>query len=112
MLGEKGYHLSGGERQRIGIARAICIDPQIFIFDEATSSLDSKTEILIQQAIENELNKKTIITIAHRISTLSNSDNIYVFEKGKIVEEGQYNQLIKDRSSKLSQFYYAQTKKV
>ena len=78
-IGEKGYHLSGGERQRIGIARAICREPQILIFDEATSALDSRTEKAIQRAIEEGLNDATLIFIAHRITTLENVDTIYVF---------------------------------
>jgi len=99
-IGEKGYRLSGGERQRIGIARAIYKNPQILVFDEATSSLDSKTEISIQERLERELQKKTIISIAHRVSTLKNTDRILVFENGKIVEEGTYDGLSSDRTSK------------
>lgn len=109
LIGEKGYHLSGGERQRVGIARAICRDPEIFIFDEATSSLDSKTEQLIQQGIEKELKEKTIITIAHRVSTLKDVDVIYVFDEGKIVEYGQFSDLAADPHSCFYQVYTTQT---
>ncbi|HIP48692.1 MAG TPA: ABC transporter ATP-binding protein, partial [Lutibacter sp.] len=98
-IGEKGYHLSGGERQRIGIARAIYRDTQIMIFDEATSSLDNNTEALIQGAIESELKKKTLIFIAHRITTLENVDKIYVFKNGKIVESGNYQELLNNSKS-------------
>lgn len=98
-IGEKGHRISGGERQRIGIARAICKDPEIFVFDEATSALDNKTEALIQQALERELNKKTLIIIAHRITTLKNVDRIAVFEKGSIVEEGTFKDLFKNPTS-------------
>ncbi|MDQ3075730.1 MAG: ABC transporter ATP-binding protein/permease [bacterium] len=100
LIGEKGYRLSGGERQRIGIARAIYKDPQILVLDEATSSLDSKTESLIQEAFEEKLNKKTIISIAHRVSTLKNVDKIIVFDEGKVVEEGTYRELSENKSSK------------
>ncbi len=107
-IGEKGYHLSGGERQRVGIARAICRNPEIIIFDEATSSLDSRTEGKIQQALEKELNKKTLVFIAHRVSTLRNVDIIYVFEEGKIVESGTYTHLTKKPDSIFSHLYKLQ----
>lgn len=103
LIGEKGYRLSGGERQRIGIARAIYRDPQILVLDEATSSLDTSTESKILAAIEQKLIKKTLIMIAHRVTTLKNVDKIYVFEQGKIVEEGTYSQLSKNSRSKFSQ---------
>ena len=99
LIGEKGYHLSGGERQRIGIARTIYRDAQIIIFDEATSSVDNKTEQLIQEALENELKKKTLIFIAHRVSTLKSVDMIYVFKDGKISESGNYGELINNVDS-------------
>ena len=99
LIGEKGYHLSGGERQRVGIARAIYRDTQILIFDEATSSLDYKTEMTIQEALEKELKKKTMVFIAHRITTLKNVDTIYVFKNGKIVEQGSYQKLLKNSDS-------------
>jgi len=102
LIGEKGYRLSGGERQRIGIARAIYKDPEILVLDEATSSLDNKTEWAIQRAIETKLAEKTIITIAHRTSTLKNMDRIIVFENGNIVEEGTFAGLSGDSSSKFS----------
>lgn len=105
LIGEKGYHLSGGERQRVGIARAIYKDPQIFIFDEATSSLDNKTEQLIQAAIETELTDKTIITIAHRISTLKQVDMVYLFDEGKIVERGTFEELAHQPNSYFSTLY-------
>jgi ABC-type multidrug transport system fused ATPase/permease subunit len=110
LIGEKGYRLSGGERQRIGIARAIYKDPQILVLDEATSSLDSKTESLIQEGFETHLKKKTIISIAHRISTLKNVDKIVVFDKGTIVEEGGFNELSKKKDSKFYEIYQYQKK--
>lgn len=100
LIGEKGYRLSGGERQRIGIARAIYKDPQILVLDEATSSLDTKTERLILEAMDKKLTKKTLIMIAHRVSTLKNVDKVYVFDGGKIVEEGSFAQLSQDPKSK------------
>jgi ABC-type multidrug transport system fused ATPase/permease subunit len=96
-LGEKGYHLSGGERQRVGIARAIYKDNSILILDEATSSLDSKTESLIQKELEKNLKNKTLIIIAHRLSTLKHVDRIIVIDKGKVIEQGRFNQLIKNK---------------
>ena len=105
LIGERGYHLSGGERQRIGIARAIYKNPEIIIFDEATSSLDNKTEKLIQEALEKNLQKKTLIFIAHRLSTLENVDTIYVFENGEITEQGKFNDLLKNKNSKFNKLY-------
>lgn len=110
VIGEKGYRLSGGERQRIGIARAIYKDPQLFVFDEATSALDSKTESLIQKALEKELHKKTLVVIAHRVSTLKNVDRICVFEKGSLVEEGTYQSLANDPGSKFYEIAQMQNK--
>ena len=106
-MGEKGYHLSGGERQRVGIARAIYRDTQIMIFDEATSSLDNKTEALIQNALESELDKKTLIFIAHRITTLKNVDRIYVFKNGRIVENGKYKDLVDNTKTEFFRLFKA-----
>lgn len=106
-IGEKGYRLSGGERQRIGIARAIYKNSQILVLDEATSSLDTKTESLIQEGIEEKLHKKTLIMIAHRVSTLKKVDKIFLFENGQIVEEGKFEELASNKKSKfhdLSQY--------
>jgi ABC-type multidrug transport system fused ATPase/permease subunit len=111
LIGEKGYRLSGGERQRVGIARAICKNPDILVLDEATSALDSKTEKRIQDALEDYFRKKTFIIIAHRISTLKNVDSIFVFEKGNIVEQGNYQKLITDTTSKFYAIYTMQHKK-
>ncbi len=110
LIGEKGYRLSGGERQRIGIARAIYKDPQVLVFDEATSSLDSKTERMIQEALEKNLTQKTVISIAHRISTLQNVDKIMVFENGTVVEEGSFKGLSENRGSKFREIYEHQSK--
>ena len=99
LIGEKGYHLSGGERQRIGIARAVYKDSPFLILDEATSSLDSRTESLIQESIDKQLDDKTLLIIAHRLSTLKNVNKIIVMEKGKIVEQGTYDELLRKRGS-------------
>jgi len=94
-VGEKGYRLSGGERQRISIARAILSNPKILILDEATASVDTETEAKIQDALENVTKDKTVIAIAHRLSTLKNADRLFVFEEGQIVETGSHIELIK-----------------
>lgn len=95
-VGERGTKLSGGEKQRIAIARAILADAPILILDEATSSLDSVTEGAIQDALKNLMANKTTIVIAHRLSTLAHMDRILVFDKGKIVEEGTHDSLLKE----------------
>ena len=94
MVGERGIKLSGGERQRVAIARAILADKPILILDEATSSLDSISEDLIQRAIENLMEGRTTIMIAHRLSTVQNVDRILVFDEGKIIEQGTHSELI------------------
>jgi len=93
-VGERGAKLSGGEKQRIAIARAILIDAPILILDEATSSLDSVTEKYIQDSLDNLMQNRTIIVIAHRLSTLSRMDRILVFNQGKIIEEGTHAALM------------------
>lgn len=90
---EGGNNLSGGQKQRLAIARLILKSPDLFIFDEATSSLDNTNEIRIQKNIEKLFKEKTIITIAHRLTTLKNTDRIIVLDKGRIVQEGTFSQL-------------------
>ena len=94
IIGENGIKLSGGQKQRLSIARAILKNSSIILLDEATSSLDSESESIIQKAIENLTKNKTTIIIAHRLSTVMNCDKILVFENGKIIEEGKHEFLV------------------
>jgi ATP-binding cassette subfamily B protein len=92
-VSENGNNLSGGQRQRLALARVMLQSPQLIIFDEATSALDNTNESIIQQNIERIFKQKTIITIAHRLTTLKNADRILVFDAGKIVQEGNFKSL-------------------
>lgn len=94
VIGERGLKLSGGQRQRISIARTLLRNPSILILDEATSSLDSQSEITVQNAIEKLMTGRTSIVIAHRLSTVRNADIIYVLEKGGIAESGEHEELL------------------
>jgi len=95
LVGERGVKLSGGERQRVAIARAFLADAPILILDEATSSLDSESEVMIQQAMERLMEGRTTLVIAHRLSTVRALDRLLVFDKGRIVEEGDHQSLIR-----------------
>ena len=94
LLGERGVNLSGGQRQRISIARAILRRPRILILDEATSSLDSESEAIVQRALERLMSLCTCFVIAHRLSTVRNADRIFVLKNGRIAESGTYWQLM------------------
>jgi ATP-binding cassette subfamily B protein len=94
LVGEKGIKLSGGQKQRIMISRAILKKAPILVLDEATSSLDSRSEKLIQSALEELMRNRTTIVIAHRLSTLKQMDRIIVFDNGKIVEDGGHKDLL------------------
>lgn len=93
-VGERGYRLSGGEKQRVAIARVILKNPSILILDEATSHLDARSEALVQDALENVMERRTSLVIAHRLSTVVSADRIVVLEAGKIVEQGTHEELL------------------
>ena len=99
MVGERGVRLSGGQRQRIGIARALYHNPEVLILDEATSALDNLTEKAVMEAVHNLGRAKTIIMIAHRLTTVKNCDIIYLLKRGKVEAQGTYDQLIAENAS-------------
>jgi ABC-type multidrug transport system fused ATPase/permease subunit len=94
MVGERGVRLSGGQRQRIGIARALYRDPTLLIMDEATSALDNITERVVMEAVQNIRADKTIILIAHRLSTVKSCDTIFLMERGRLLAQGSYDELL------------------
>ena len=96
-LGERGHNLSQGQRQLIAIARAVLANPRILILDEATSSVDTRTELLIQRALDELLQGRTSFVIAHRLSTIRNADQVLVLERGRIVERGTHEELLAAR---------------
>jgi ATP-binding cassette subfamily B protein/subfamily B ATP-binding cassette protein MsbA len=106
-VGDRGSLLSGGEKQRISLARAFYKDASILILDEATSALDSSSEKEVQKGIDELMKGRTSIVVAHRLSTIQNCDCIYVIQKGNIVEQGQFENLVKSEGA-FSKFYHLQ----
>ncbi|MHC4788963.1 MAG: ABC transporter ATP-binding protein, partial [Planctomycetota bacterium] len=94
VIGERGQTLSGGERQRISIARAVLRNPRILILDEATASVDTETEVLIQSALERLVQNRTTFAIAHRLSTLRKANRLFVLDRGKMAEMGTHAELL------------------
>ena len=106
-LGEDGINLSGGEIQRIGLCRTLIYDPEVLFLDEATSSLDSESELLVQQALESLMAGRTCIVIAHRLSTIKSADQILVLEGGEVIERGTHTKLLKEKG-RYTQLYEKQ----
>ena len=108
-VGDGGIKLSGGQKQRISIARAVMANPPILILDEATSSLDTESERVVQDAIENLMKNRTSIVIAHRLSTIKNADMIVVMDEGRIVEKGKHDELVKKEGGVYQKLHSMQT---
>jgi ATP-binding cassette subfamily B protein len=107
VVGERGYRMSGGEKQRLAIARVVLKDPRILILDEATSSLDTTSERLVQEALRPLMRGRTTIAIAHRLSTILSADVIFVMDRGTLVEQGTHQELL-ERGGLYAQLYEQQ----
>jgi ATP-binding cassette subfamily B protein len=110
VVGERGYRLSGGEKQRIALARVILKNPRILVLDEATSSLDSESEALIQEALNRVMAERTSIVIAHRLSTILAADQILVIDRGQVLEKGTHSELLTQKGL-YAQLYKTQFRK-
>ena len=102
-----GTQLSGGQKQRIAIARAILRDPSVLLLDEATSALDAESESLVQAALNQQMQNRSVLIIAHRLSTVENADSIIVIDEGRVIEEGSHGDLM-DRGGLYSKLVYKQ----
>ena len=111
VVGERGYRLSGGEKQRLALARVILKDPRILVLDEATSSLDSESEALIQEALKRVMAGRTSIVIAHRLSTILAADQILVIDRGRVLERGTHAELLAQKGL-YAQLYKTQFRKL
>ena len=111
VIGERGVLLSGGQKQRVAIARAFLKDAPIIILDEATSALDNKAEAIVQKAIDNLMQDKTVFVIAHRLSTIQNANKIVVINQGEIVEDGTHEHLLQIENGAYKTLYEMQFKK-
>ena len=109
-IGERGALLSGGQKQRVAIARAFLKNAPIVILDEATSALDNKSEVIVQQAIDNLMKDRTVLVIAHRLTTVQNADTIVVINEGEIVEQGTHGELL-EKEGAYATLYNAQFKR-
>jgi ATP-binding cassette subfamily B (MDR/TAP) protein 1 len=109
MVGERGFLLSGGQKQRIAIARAIVSDPRILLLDEATSALDTRSEVIVQDALDKAAAGRTTITIAHRLSTIKDADCILVMGDGLVLERGTHTELLADENGAYSRLVTAQS---
>ena len=110
-IGERGIRLSGGQKQRVAIAREFLKDAPIIILDEATSALDNKAEAIVQKAIDNLMQDKTVFVIAHRLSTIRNADKIVVINQGEIAEQGTHDELLQIENGAYKALYDMQFKK-
>ena len=111
MLGERGLTLSGGQRQRVAIARAMLRNSPIVILDEATSALDNESEAIVQKAMDNLVQNRTVFIIAHRLSTIKNADRIAVINEGELVELGSHDELMNIENGQYKALYEMQFKK-
>ena len=107
-VGERGASLSGGQRQRVAIARALVKNAPIVILDEATSALDNESEAIVQKAIDNLMQNRTVFVIAHRLSTIHNADRIAVLNEGELVELGSHDELIAHEGGRYKHLYEMQ----